>query len=208
MLSRLKRLVSSAHWLCGACDGRAGPRVARRAPGRWNLDRVFSGNVFSSNHLKPKDYPIHGIDVSKIPGRYRLERGRQQRRQIRLDQGDRGRRPRRRALSEANWEGAKAAGASPMAAPITSSIGAAAQPLGGNQQLRTECASRGRRAPAGARRRGDANLTDLRRRHVAQDEAIADMQVMLQEMERRLPASGRSSIRPSISTRRIFPTAR
>ena len=31
-------------------------------------ERVFSGNVFSGNHLKPKDYPIHGIDVSKFQG--------------------------------------------------------------------------------------------------------------------------------------------
>jgi len=35
--------------------------------GPLESDRVFSG-VFSSNHLKPKDYPIHGIDVSKFQG--------------------------------------------------------------------------------------------------------------------------------------------
>ena len=28
----------------------------------------FSGNVFSGNYPKPKDYPIHGIDVSKFQG--------------------------------------------------------------------------------------------------------------------------------------------
>ena len=38
------------------------------APARWNLTGFFLGNVFSSNHLKPKDYPIHGIDVSKFQG--------------------------------------------------------------------------------------------------------------------------------------------
>jgi hypothetical protein len=57
-------------------------------------------------------------------------------------------------------------------APITSSIGVA-----------TECAGRGRRAPARARRRGDANVTDLPPPCQSR-EAVADMQVMLREMER------------------------
>ena len=36
--------------------------------GPLELDPVFAGNVFSGSHLKPKDYPIHGIDVSKFQG--------------------------------------------------------------------------------------------------------------------------------------------
>ncbi len=45
----------------------------------------------------------------EISGTVRLARGRRQWRQIRLDQGDRGRRPSRRTL-QANWEAAKLAG--------------------------------------------------------------------------------------------------
>ena len=53
---------------------------------------------FDDGYPKPTDYPIHGIDVSKYQGDDRLERGREQRREVRLDQGDRRRRPSRRAL--------------------------------------------------------------------------------------------------------------
>lgn len=52
-----KEQVRSISTLVSGCGG--GPLAS---------DRVFSGNVFSSNHLKPKDYPIHGIDVSKFQG--------------------------------------------------------------------------------------------------------------------------------------------
>jgi lysozyme len=31
-------------------------------------NRALSGNIFSGNHLKPKDYPIHGIGISKFQG--------------------------------------------------------------------------------------------------------------------------------------------
>src|SRR6202020_1483385 len=66
MLSRLKRLASrpidyaalAVAALVSGCGG----------TGPLESDQVFSGNVFSSNHLKPKDYPIHGIDVSKFQG--------------------------------------------------------------------------------------------------------------------------------------------
>ena len=46
----------------------------------------------------PRDYPDPRHRRLEISGRRRLERGRRQRRQIRLDQGDRGRRPRRRQV--------------------------------------------------------------------------------------------------------------
>ncbi len=55
-----------ARFVCGACDGRVCLGLRRRRPAE--SDRVFSDNVFSGNHLKPKDYPIHGIDVSKFQG--------------------------------------------------------------------------------------------------------------------------------------------
>ena len=36
--------------------------------GPLEFDQVISENVFSDNYPKPKDYPIHGIDVSKFQG--------------------------------------------------------------------------------------------------------------------------------------------
>src|SRR5579871_4785398 len=71
MPSKLERLLSgpvgcvalSMAALVSGCGG-GGPLES---------DQVFSGHlssgsVFSSNHSKPKDYPIHGIDVSKFQG--------------------------------------------------------------------------------------------------------------------------------------------
>ena len=66
MLSRLKRVVFrpvgyaavAMALLASGCGG-GGPLES---------EQVFSDNVFSGNHLKPKDYPIHGIDVSKFQG--------------------------------------------------------------------------------------------------------------------------------------------
>jgi lysozyme len=42
--------------------------VAGCGGGPLESDPVFAGNVFSGNYPKPKDYPIHGIDVSKFQG--------------------------------------------------------------------------------------------------------------------------------------------
>ena len=61
MLSRLKRLVSrpigcaalAMAALVSGCGG-AGPLES---------DRVFSGNVFSSNHLKPGTVRLTGVGV-------------------------------------------------------------------------------------------------------------------------------------------------
>jgi lysozyme len=66
MLSELKRLVSrpvgcaalAIAALVSGCGG-VGPLES---------DQVISDNVFSDNYPKPKDYPIHGIDVSKFQG--------------------------------------------------------------------------------------------------------------------------------------------
>ena len=66
MLSRLKRLVSRPV----GCAAVAMALLASGCGGGGPLEseQVFSDNVFSGNHLKPKDYPIHGIDVSKFQG--------------------------------------------------------------------------------------------------------------------------------------------
>src|SRR5271163_5135325 len=65
MLSRLKRLVSrpvgcaavAMALLASGCGG-----------GPLESERVFSDNVFSGSYPNAKDYPIHGIDVSKFQG--------------------------------------------------------------------------------------------------------------------------------------------
>ena len=155
MLFRLKRLVSrpigcaalAMAALVSGCGG-AGPLES---------DRVFSGNVFSSNHLKPKDYPIHGIDVSKFQGDIdwnAVAYSGVKFAWIKATEGG----DRADARFQANWEGGQGRWHPPWRLSLRLLVPSAAR---GNQLLRTECASRGRRAPAGARRRGDANLTDL-----------------------------------------------
>jgi lysozyme len=71
MLSELKRLVFGpvgcaalvmAAFVSG-CGG-GGPLESDRVVS----GNVLSGNVFSGTYPKPKDYPIHGIDVSKFQG--------------------------------------------------------------------------------------------------------------------------------------------
>ena len=65
MLSRLKRLVSRP---IGCAALAMAALVSGCGGGPLESDPVFAGNVFSGSHLKPKDYPIHGIDVSKFQG--------------------------------------------------------------------------------------------------------------------------------------------
>src|SRR5271169_5364327 len=155
MLSRLKRLVSrpvgcaalAIAALVSGCGG-VGPLES---------DRVFSGNVFSGNYPKPKDYPIHGIDVSKFQGDIdwnAVANSGVKFAWIKATEGG----DRADARFQANWEGAKAAGIPHGAYHF---VYWCRPPLEEINNLRTECAGRGRRAPAGARRRGDANLTDL-----------------------------------------------
>ena len=108
-----------------------------------------------------------------------MERGRQQRRQIRVDQGDRGWRP-RDARFQANWEGAKAAG---IPHPAYHFVYWCRPPLEEIQHFEQNAPVEDDALPPVL----DAEATPTSptcRRHVPQDEAIADMQVMLQEMER------------------------
>ena len=115
-----------------------------------------------------------------------------------MDQGDRRRRP-ADARFQANWEGGKSAGIPHGAYHF---IYWCRPPLEEINYLEQNAPVEDDALPPVL----DAEATPTSptcRRHVAQDEAIADMQVMLQEMERhyrKRPIDGR----PSISTRRIF----
>ena len=70
-------------------------------------------DALSSDLPTPTDYPIHGIDVSKFQGDIDWNAVTAGRRQVRLDQGDRRRRQRRRALPgqldwrEGGWSAAR-----------------------------------------------------------------------------------------------------
>ncbi len=90
MLSRLKRLV---YWPVG-CVALAMAAFVSGCGGGGPLefDLVFSGDV-SSGNLKPKDYPIHGIDVSKFQGDIDWNAVANSGVKFALDQGDRGWRP-------------------------------------------------------------------------------------------------------------------
>ena len=177
MLSRLKRLVSrpigcaalAMAALVSGCGG-AGPLES---------DRVFSGNVFSSNHLKPKDYPIHGIDVSKFQGDIdwnAVAYSGVKFAWIKATEGG----DRADARFQANWEGAKAAGIPHGAYHF---VYWCRPPLEEINYFEQNAPVEDDALPPVL----DAEATPTSptcRRHVAQDEAIADMQVMLQEMER------------------------
>ena len=177
MRSRLKRLVSrpigcvalAMAALVSGCGG----------PGPLESDRAFSGNVFSSNHLKPKDYPIHGIDVSKFQGDIdwnAVANSGVKFAWIKATEGG----DRADARFQANWEGAKSAGIPHGAYHF---IYWCRPPLEEINYFEQNAPVEDDALPPVL----DAEATPTSptcRRHVAQDEAIADMQVMLQEMER------------------------
>ena len=176
MVSRLKGLVSR-RVLCAALMMTALVSGWRGAAARWILDWVFAGNVFSGSHLKPKDYPIHGIDVSKFQGDIDWNAV--------ANSGVKFaglRRPRAATATRASRRIGRGPRppASPMA-PITSSIGAA------RRSRKSTTSNRMRRSRTTRSRRC---LTSKRRRPrrlaiaISPKGLIADMQVMLQEMER------------------------
>jgi lysozyme len=176
MLSRLKRLVFRPV----GCAALAMTVLVSGCGGGSPLesDRVFSDNVFSGSNLKPKDYPIHGIDVSKFQGdidwnavassgvKFAWIKA--------TEGGDRD------ARFQANWEGAKAAGIPHGAYHF---VYWCRQPLEEIRIFEQNAPVDDDALPPVL----DAEATPTSptcRRHVTQDEAIADMQVMLQEMER------------------------
>ena len=181
------------------------PRWSRVAAGagRWDLTGSSRATSFRATISKPKDYPIHGIDVSKFQGDIDWNAVANSGVKFAWIKATEGGDPRRRALSselgggQGRWHPHGAYHFVYWCRP----------PLEEINNFRTECASRGRRAPAGARRRGDALTSPTCRRHVAQDEAIADMQVMLQEDGAPLPQAADHLNDPRFLRRQIFPTA-
>jgi len=146
--------------------------------GPLESDRVFSGDVSSDTRLKPKDYPIHGIDVSKFQGDIdwnAVANSGVKFAWIKATEGGD-----RDARFQANWEGAKAAGIPHGAYHF---VYWCRSPLEEIQIFEQNAPVEDDALPPVL----DAEATPTSptcRRHVSQDEAIADMQVMLQEMER------------------------
>ena len=175
MVSRLKRLVFRPVGCAALAMAALVSGCGRDPPGS---DRVFSGNVFSGNHLKPKDYPIHGIDVSKFQGDIdwnAVANSGVKFAWIKATEGGD-----RDARFQANWEGAKAAGIPHGAYHF---VYWCRPPLEEIQIFEQNAPVEDDALPPVL----DAEATPTSptcRRHVTQDEAIADMQVMLQEMER------------------------
>ena len=119
------------------------------------LDVVDEG--FSGNHPRPRDYPVHGIDVSKFQGDIdwsKVADSGVKFAWIKASEGG----DRLDERFQANWEGAKAAGVAARRLPLRLLVPA---PDGGDGQLRAERAGRIGRPAARARRRGDADLEDL-----------------------------------------------
>jgi lysozyme len=146
--------------------------------GPLESDRVFSGDVSSDTRLKPKNYPIHGIDVSKFQGDIdwnAVANSGVKFAWIKATEGGD-----RDARFQANWEGAKAAGIPHGAYHF---VYWCRSPLEEIQIFEQNAPVEDDALPPVL----DAEATPTSptcRRHVSRDEAIADMQVMLQEMER------------------------
>ena len=141
-------------------------------------DPVYAGSVSSGNHLKPKDYPIHGIDVSKFQGDIdwnAVANSGVKFAWIKATEGgdlD--------ARFQANWEGAKAAGIPHGAYHF---VYWCRPPLEEINNFEQNAPVEDDALPPVL----DVEATPTSptcHRHLTQDGAIADMQVMLQEMER------------------------
>ena len=175
MLSRCKWLISRPVGCVALAMAALVSGCGREPP---ESDRVFSGNVFSGNHLKPKDYPIHGIDVSKFQGDIdwsAVANSGVKFAWIKATEGGD-----RDARFQANWEGAKAAGIPHGAYHF---VYWCRPPLEEIQIFEQNAPVENDALPPVL----DAEATPTSptcHRHLTQDGAIADMQVMLQEMER------------------------
>jgi lysozyme len=141
-------------------------------------DRVFSDNVISGNHLKPRDYPIHGIDVSKFQGDIdwnAVANSGVKFAWIKATEGGD-----RDVRFQANWEGAKAAGIPHGAYHF---VYWCRPPLEEIKFFEQNAPVEDDALPPVL----DAEATPTSptcHRHLTQKGAVADMQVMLQEMER------------------------
>ena len=176
MLSRLKRLVFRP---VGSVALMMTALVAGCGGGALESDPVFAGNVFSGNYPKPKDYPIHGIDVSKFQGDIdwnAVASSGVKFAWIKATEGG----DRADARFQANWEGAKAAGIPRGAYHF---VYWCRPPLEEINIFEQNAPVEDDALPPVL----DVEATPTSptcHRHLTQSEAIADMQVMLQEMER------------------------
>ena len=175
MLSRHKHMV---YWPLGCVAlAMAGFVSGCGGGGPLESDLVFSGDL-SSGNLKPKDYPIHGIDVSKFQGDIDWNAVAYSGVKFAWIKATEGGDP--DARFQANWEGAKAAGIPHGAYHF---IYWCRPPLEEINIFEQNAPVDDDALPPVL----DAEATPTSPtcpRHVTEDEAIADMQVMLQEMER------------------------
>ena len=147
--------------------------------GPLESDQVISENVFSDNYPKPKDYPIHGIDVSKFQGDIdwnAVANSGVKFAWIKATEGGNY----ADARFQANWEGAKAAGIPHGAYHF---VYWCRPPLEEIKNFEQNAPVEDDALPPVL----DVEATPTSQtchRHLTQDGAIADMQVMLQEMER------------------------
>jgi lysozyme len=141
-------------------------------------DWALAGNVSSGNYPKPKDYPIHGIDVSKFQGDIdwnAVANSGVKFAWIKATEGGDG-----DARFQANWDGAKAAGIPHGAYHF---VYWCRPPLEEIHYFEQNAPVEDDALPPVL----DVEATPTSptcHRHLTQDGAIADMQVMLQEMER------------------------
>src|SRR6516225_2895282 len=175
MLSRLKRLVLRPVGFAAFVTA----LVAGCGGGPLDLDPVFAGNAFSGNYPKPKDYPIQGIDVSKFQGDIdwnAVANSGVKFAWIKATEGG----DRVDARFQANWEGAKAAGIPHGAYHF---VYWCRPPLEEIQIFEENAPVEDDALPPVL----DAEATPTSptcHRHLTQEGAITDMQIMLQEMER------------------------
>ena len=147
--------------------------------GPLEFEQVFSENVFSDNYPKPKDYPVHGIDVSKFQGDIdwnAVANSGVKFAWIKATEGG----DFADARFQANWEGAKAAGIPRGAYHF---VYWCRPPLEEISNFEQNAPVEDDALPPVL----DVEATPTSQtchRHLTQDGAIADMQVMLQEMER------------------------
>src|SRR6201997_2027325 len=169
LISRSLPLVALALAAALSACGGAGPLDVADLP----------RGMVNSSYPKPHDYPVHGIDVSKFQGDIdwnAVASSGVKFAWIKATEGG----DRADARFQANWEGAKAAGIPHGAYHF---VYWCRPPLEEINYFEQNAPVEDDALPPVL----DAEATPTSptcRRHVAQDEAIADMQVMLQEMER------------------------
>jgi lysozyme len=147
--------------------------------GPLETDRAFRDNVFAGSYPKPRDYPVHGIDVSKFQGDIdwsRVADSGVKFAWIKATEGG----DRADERFQANWDGAKAAGIPRGAYHF---VYWCRPPLEEISNFEQNAPVEGDALPPVL----DVEATPTSKtchRRLTQDGAISDMKVMLEEMER------------------------